>query len=102
MVDTEDRRRSPRVTLDADVAFRRPREAFYDIKVHDLSAQGCRIGVPERLEQGDLVWVQLPSLESLPGWIRWTTNPESGVEFDRPLHRAVFEMLAGRLSPANS
>ena len=102
MVDTVERRRCERAALEANAAFRRPRETFYDVRLSDLTAHGCRVAVPERLEKGDLVWVQLPSLESLPGWVRWSTNPESGVEFDRPMHRAVFEMMARRLAPADA
>ncbi len=100
MTEPVEKRRARRVPLDAQVAFRRPREAHYAIPVQDLTAQGCRIACPERLEKGDLVWVQLPSLESLPAWVRWTQKAQSGVEFDRPLHRAVFEMMAERLAPA--
>jgi hypothetical protein len=102
MAESVERRRCPRVPLEADVAFRRPRETHYAIKMHDLSAHGCRVECPERLDQGELVWVQLPSLESLPAWVRWTQRAHSGGEFDRPMHRAVFEMMAGRLAPADA
>jgi hypothetical protein len=100
MDESVERRRSPRIALDAEVAFRRPREAFYSIRMQDLTAGGCRLACPERLDAGDLVWVQLPSLESLPAWVRWTNKARSGVEFDRPMHRAVFEMMARRMAPA--
>jgi hypothetical protein len=59
------------------------------------------VACPERLDKGELVWVKLPSLESLPAWVRWTQRAQSGVEFDRPLHRSVFEMMAARLAPAD-
>lgn len=100
MDDSVEKRRWPRVPLDAQVAFRRPREPHYAITMQDLTPQGCRVACPERLDKGDLVWVQLPSLESLPAWVRWTQKAQSGVEFDRPMHRAVFEMMADRLAPA--
>jgi hypothetical protein len=70
--------------------------------MHDLTQHGCRVACPERLDQGDLVWVQLPSLESLPAWVRWTQRAESGVEFDRPLHAAVYAMMAERLAPTTA
>ena len=100
MTDSVDRRRWARFPLEAEVAFRRPREPHYQIGVNDLTPQGCRVTCPERLEVGDLVWVQLPTLESLPSWVRWASPAQSGVEFDRPLHEAVFDMMAARLSPA--
>jgi len=100
MAETVERRRGARVRLEAEVAFRRPRETHYAISMHDLSQHGCSVACPERLDAGELVWVQLPSLESLPAWIRWTEKAFSGVEFDRPMHRAVYEMMAERLARA--
>lgn len=100
MTDSVENRRCSRASIEANVGFRRPREPHYAITLHDLTPQGCRVACPERLDEGDLVWVQLPSLESLPAWVRWTQKAQSGIEFDRPLHRAVFEMMAERLAPA--
>lgn len=100
MTDSVEKRRCSRASIEANVGFRRPREMHYSITMHDLTPQGCRVACPERLDKGDLVWVQLPSLESLPAWVRWTQKAQSGVEFDRPMHRAVFEMMAERLAPA--
>lgn len=100
MTDSVEKRRCSRASIAANVGFRRPRETHYSITMHDLTPQGCRVACPERLDKGDLVWVQLPSLESLPAWVRWTQKAQSGVEFDRPMHRAVFEMMAERLAPA--
>ncbi len=86
--------------MDAKVEFRRKRAMRYSIPIHDLTAQGCRIGSPERLIRGETVWLQLPSLESLPGTVRWADLGVSGVEFDQPMHAAVYELIAGRLAPA--
>lgn len=99
MSQSEERRRSARVELDTEFAFRRPRESYYAVTAHDLTAHGCKVACPERLDVGELVWVQLPSLESLPSWVRWTHKAQSGIEFDRPMHAAVFGMMAGRLAP---
>ncbi len=102
MANATERRRCERVTLEASVDFRRPRESHYAVTMHDLTPHGGRLACPERLDKGELVWVQLPSRESLPAWVRWTQKAQSGVEFDRPMHRAVFEMMAGRLAPAEA
>lgn len=102
MANATERRRWARVPLEASVEFRRPRESHYAVTMHDLTPHGCRLACPERLDKGELVWVQLPSLESLPAWVRWTQKAQSGVEFDRPMHRAVFEMMATRLAPAEA
>ena len=68
--------------------------------MHDMSPEGCRIASPERLDRGELVWVQLPSLESLAAQVKWTRAWQSGVEFERPMHVAVYEMMTGRLAPS--
>ncbi len=99
MTESTEKRRAPRVPMEAEVAFRRPREAYYAITMQDLTQHGCRVACPERLDAGELVWVQLPSLESLPAWVRWTQKAESGVEFDRSMHVAVYKMMAERLAP---
>ena len=100
MPEQMERRRWPRLPLDAKVEFRRRREAHYAVPMYDLTPQGCRIASPERLLSGEMVWVQLPTLESLSGCIRWTAEWQSGVEFDRAMHPAVFGMIADRLAPA--
>ncbi|HJS40350.1 MAG TPA: PilZ domain-containing protein [Sphingomicrobium sp.] len=99
MTPENERRRWPRRRVEAKAEFRRKREMRYSIPVHDLTAQGCRIGSPERLIRGETVWLQLPSLESLPATVRWTGLGVSGVEFDQPMHTAVYEMMTGRLAP---
>ena len=100
MIDQVERRRWPRLALEADIQFRRRREAHYAIKMHDMTPEGCRIGSPERLDRGEMVWVQLPSLQSLSGHVKWSRAWQAGVEFERPMHVAVFDMMAGRLAPS--
>ena len=102
MAEQSERRRSPRLALEADVQFRRRRETHYAVKMHDLTPQGCKIASPERLDKGEMVWVQLPSLESQAAHVKWTRSWQSGVEFDRPMHVAVFDLIAGRLAPAEA
>ena len=98
MTGQHERRRNPRLSLDADIEFRRRKETHYTVRMEDLTAEGCRIAPPERVDAGELVWVQLPSLESLSSHVKWTSDWQSGVEFDRPMHRAVFDLLAARLA----
>ena len=101
MPEAIERRQCPRLPLSADVDFRRRKQTHYVIGMHDLTTHGCRISSPERLDSGERVWVQLPSLQSLCANVKWTNSWQSGVEFERPLHPAVFNMMAARLVPAN-
>jgi hypothetical protein len=101
MDGTIERRRWPRLPLEADVAFRRKRETYYPLSMCDLTPQGCRVASRERLFGGEMVWVRLPSLESMSGRVKWSAEWQSGVEFNRPMHAAVFDMITRRLAPAN-
>lgn len=98
MAHDRERRRRHRQRVAADVGFRRTREPRHPVPLRDLSPEGCRIGSRLGLDRGELVWVRLPSLESLPARVRWAGELESGVEFDRPMHVAVYDMIAGRLA----
>jgi len=102
MPEQVERRRWPRLAMQADIEFRRKRETHYVIPIHDLTPHGCRIASPERVVPGEMVWVQMPSLESLSGRVKWTSEWQSGVEFERPMHAAVFDMMATRLAPAQA
>jgi hypothetical protein len=102
MTGQQERRRDQRLSLDADVEFRRKKQAHYTVRMQDLTPNGCRIAPPERVDAGELVWVQLPSLESLSSRVKWATAWQSGVEFDRPMHPAVFDLLASRLAPVEA
>ena len=102
MSELLDRRRSERLELGADVEFRRKRAMHYTIRMHDLTPHGCKIAPPEHVETGELVWVQLPSLHSLASHVKWAGDWQSGVEFDRPMHPAVFDMIAARLASSET
>src|SRR3954466_10384096 len=101
MPERMERRQWPRLPLEADVELRRRRETHYTIPMQDLTPQGCRVASPERLLGGEMVWVQLPSLASLPAQVKWTKTWQSGIEFEQPMHPAVFAMMMARLAPAN-
>lgn len=101
MIGDRERRRWPRVPLETDVAFRRKKESHYAVAMQDLTPHGARIASRERLNTGETVWVKLPSLESLCSRVKWTGEWQTGVEFERPMHDAVYSMIRARLAPAN-
>ena len=90
-------RKAERVPLQADVDFRRTGEHRWRVNIHDISPQGCRVELPTRVVVGDTIWVTVPGIEALQGRICWTENWVAGVEFDRPLHPAVFDMVERRM-----
>jgi hypothetical protein len=65
------------------------------VNVFDLSPRGCKIEFIERPAVGERVWVKFDGLEAVEGMVRWVAGHVGGVEFQRPLHDAVFKRLAG-------
>ena len=94
---SRDTRKSTRVTLRAEVKMRRAGFPNYLVALDDLSPGGCRVEFVDRPNLSERVWIKLEGLESLEGTIRWVRGIEAGIEFDRPLHAAVFELLMNRL-----
>ncbi len=87
------RRQAERKAMFATVQCRRgmAREA---VQVLDISVSGARIQTLSPLRAGSVVWIRLPQLEPLQARVVWTRNFESGCEFVRALHPAVFESIA--------
>lgn len=98
MVNQNERRCGDRVPLDAEVDFRRAKEHRYAVRLHDLTASGCRIDLPEHVTNPDQVWVTLPGLETMQSTVRWESDWVAGLEFDRPMHPAVFDHMAAKLA----
>ncbi len=87
------RRQAERKPLSAIVQCRRgiTREA---VEVLDISRTGARIHSLSPLRSGHVVWLRLPGLEAIQANVVWTRQFEAGCEFVRPLHPAVFEIIA--------
>jgi len=92
-------RKSERVPIKAMVKLRRRGHHNFTVKVYDLSPEGCKLEFLERPELEETVWVKFEGLELLQAKVCWLENLCVGVEFERPLHSAVFGTLAQRLQP---
>jgi hypothetical protein len=90
-------RSDQRISTQATVAFRRIGMSKFTVDVHDISPRGCRLDTVERPAVDEQVLVKFDSLEPIECHVRWIEGHETGVEFDRPIHPAVFDMLAARL-----
>ena len=91
-------RKSPRVGLDADVFLRRSGQSNYRAHVFDLSQHGCRVEFVERPTLDEIVWVKFEGLETLEARVCWVNDFAAGLEFQSPVHFAVFGMLIERLA----
>ena len=90
-------RKAERIPLVADIDFRRTGEHRWRVNILDISPQGCRVEVPVRVKPEDMIWITFPGLEALQGKVCWIDEWIAGVEFDRPLHPAVFDMVEQRM-----
>jgi hypothetical protein len=100
MVDDSDPRRTERVSLRADIEFRRAGEHRWRVNILDFSPEGCRVEAPVRVKVDDTVWISLPGIETIQGTVCWVREWEAGIEFAHPLYPSVFEMVRTRMSKA--
>jgi hypothetical protein len=96
----DDRRRSARVPVSAEVCIRRVGSANYQVRLFDVSTGGCRVELAERCGVDDDLVARLPQLEPLGAQVRWTQGAITGVQFLSSIHAAVFDSLVGRLAEA--
>ena len=90
-------RRSERVSLSAEVLLRRPGQSPYHIRVTDLSPEGCKVDLIQRPSEGEHMLLKCEGLEALEAEVCWVEGFCAGLEFDKPIHPAVFDLLLDRL-----
>ena len=95
-----ERRRSGRVSLDANILVRRLGAFNFEVGLEDMSTGGCRVRLLEPSEVGDPVIARFPQLEPLGSRVCWTRGTTTGVQFLTTIHPAVFESLLTRLPTA--
>ena len=65
----------------------------------DISQHGCMVEVTDAiLAKGNPVRLRIPGVSSLDGRVIWDETLRAGVSFAMPLHPAVVDYIAGRLS----
>lgn len=90
-------RRSRRVPVSAMVKLRRRGHHNFTVKVFDLSREGCKLEFLERPQLDERVWVKFEGLELLQATVCWVEGLCVGVEFEKSIHPAVFDLLLSRL-----
>ena len=90
-------RQHERVSLSADVSVRRAGRTTYCLLAKDLSAEGCKLEFVERPAIGERLFLKFEGLDALEAEVRWIEGFSGGVQFVRPIHGAVFEMLIAKL-----
>ena len=90
-------RKGVRVGLSAEISLRRSGRGSFRVRIIDMSLHGCKAEFVERPNLDELVWVKFGDLQSVQAMVCWIRGFEVGLEFERPIHAAVFEMLLERL-----
>ena len=67
------------------------------MRIFDLSPDGAKIEVVERPRVGEQMMVKFDGLEVLQSEVWWVDGFIVGLKFERPLHRAVFDLLLARM-----
>lgn len=90
-------RASVRFPATSDVTLRRIGHLSFRVGVRDISLDGCRIDLVERPAIGETMHIKFEGLEVLECKVRWVDGYIGGLEFVRPIHPAVFDLLLMRL-----
>lgn len=91
-------RRAGRVAVNAEVLLRRSGQNNYRVRVFDASPRGCKLEFVERPRLDERLWVKFEGLEAIPALVCWVDGFLAGLEFERPIHEAVFDTLLHKLS----
>lgn len=92
------RRRGQRVRVaSAEIGMRRMGSFSFQVVLEDVSTGGCKVELVEFVEVNDHVIARFPGIEPFSAKVSWADSRFAGIDFDRPLHPAVFEQLLSRL-----
>lgn len=92
------RRRNERVRCVAEIGMRRMGSFSFQVVVEDVSVGGCKAELVEFVDVNDHVIIRFPGIEPFSAKVSWADTHHAGIDFERPLHPAVFEQLLSRLA----
>jgi hypothetical protein len=90
-------RKADRRAAGIEAQLRRLGHLNYSVKLRDISPDGCQIDLVERPAIGEVMQVKLPGLGTMEARVRWVDNYVAGLNFERPMHPAVFDLLLQRV-----
>jgi hypothetical protein len=90
-------RNAERVPAAIEAQLRRVGRLAYSVTLRDVSPEGCKVDLVERPAVGEVMHLKLGGLDSLEARARWVEGHVAGLEFEHPLHPAVFAMMLDRL-----
>ena len=89
---TVDRRNDVRVPVSISGCARRIGRLYSDVEFKDLSPGGFKMQTSTKLNIGELLWVTMPRIGTVPANVRWQKDDHYGCEFRTKLSKAVVYM----------
>lgn len=90
-----ERRLGDRVALTVGITLRERNWKAQPAGLIDLSRTGCRVN-NLTIAAGTVVWVKLPGLEPFEAKVSWCHGWQCGIQFQQPMHPAVFAHFIAR------
>ncbi|MCW1382839.1 hypothetical protein OLX02_08380 [Novosphingobium sp. KCTC 2891] len=91
-IDVGALRRAERIGLELPVRCRRG-VIRSTVMLKDLTPYGARVDGLEKQRIGEPLTLLIPGLQAKTAYVVWSEPMASGLEFDHPLHQAVFDAL---------
>ena len=93
MLTHEDARHSTRRRANFAAFVRDATSSGADVRVSDLSEEGCRISPAAGLERGSRIWLKILGHMPQRALVAWVREDDAGCEFCTPLGSDVIEEL---------
>lgn len=95
-----DERSVERAPVKAKVRYRSGTGLALQAEIVDLSRFGCQIrSISHSLRRGDHISIRIGEVGPVLGHVRWLhLGKQAGIEFDIPLHVAIFDHIVRSLS----
>lgn len=95
-------RTGERIPVETEITLRRLGGSNYRVALYDLSLEGCRVDLVERMAVGEILHLRLPGLATVEAKVRWVEGFVAGLTFATPFHPAVFNMLMDRIGSSKN
>lgn len=90
-------RAAERIPAIGEVHLRRSGSLAFQVQLLDASERGCKVELIETPSIGESVWVKFQGLDSIEATVCWVAGSTGGLQFQRPIHPAVFSALTRRI-----
>ena len=87
-----EQRTAPRRLINLGAHLRGAKADPVDVRVIDLSPEGCRITPGGALAAGDQAWLKLTGIEAIGCSVVWTDGTDAGCAFHRTLNETEVEI----------